>query len=908
MATLVLGVGLAAALPATASAATISIVGAIGATVGRLIDNAFLTPLLQKDKNPLGQRVDSFGVQGATEGQSWYYIVGPGFRCPGTVVWKGPHEHRTVTSGGGKGIGPSAPGISQREYYCSLAVLICDKLHGRTGDGIIKAWYNGDVFYDVTTDFSVVATDIDFQVRGVVVQGAPLQYELDVVSASINFTPETFPAGSSVTISGATGPAAPNNGTWIVKAVQNPNRLTLIADATAADENAAGQTITLAVDVPDTDSDVAFAVRPHYGSPTEAADAILVAGGGTAIGYRDRTIAVVQNLELTRTGSNIVGQFQWLIEADKAPFTVGDAIQQIIAQAEGSLPFTVDSSACTDTFRGAGFRVVQSPLDNLKELALAYDLAVQEDGDVLRFFHRRNAQQFTIPATDFAYTDEGGSGTPGRPVLFSDAAPTQRFTEVNITYYDPDQDYIEVTQRYVDNTATPAERNVTDLRLNVVLTAQEALKIAARVLFESQVATRAARFTLGPKWSKLLPSDVVNVDLNAPGGGTRSHSLFLTEVVVGFNGLVECTAIEHDSDILTLLESEVSAQSTTSITSLAPPAPLRLELLDVSSLSYLDVTTPSLYFAVANYDAAAAFRTGQLWVSTDGVNYTFAKTFVAETAMGTAETELGDTNVAEGYIDSINSVDVELDHGQLISISEAEMIAGSNIAILNNEVIAFKTATQLTTVNPGKNRYRLSGLLRNLYGTYAMNGINQATNHAVGDRFVLLNQIGITKEEVDITARGTTRYYKAVPEGGSLGAATAFAFGVWTRNVEPFAPTNFRWKNITDPVLGAGTNLKWSKVSRRPPPYPYSPASIPVAESVEFYEVRVSNTQGGTVLLQAITSGPEVFFTTSLRTSFGINDNFWIEIAQVSDYLGPSPRFLTVNLDVSAANQSPEYY
>jgi hypothetical protein len=101
-----------------------------------------------------------------------------------------------------------------------------------------------------------------------------------------------------------------------------------------------------------------------------------------------------------------------------------------------------------------------------------------------------------------------------------------------------------------------------------------------------------------------------------------------------------------------------------------------------------------------------------------------------------------------GY-DTVNTLAVNLGQsaGKLASATAAQALAGATLCLVDNELIAFTTAT-LTSAN----HYSLTGVARGLYGT-------TPTSHAAGAAFTRLNQ-AIVKESLPAAYVGSTIYLK----------------------------------------------------------------------------------------------------------------------------------------------------
>jgi len=137
-----------------------------------------------------------------------------------------------------------------------------------------------------------------------------------------------------------------------------------------------------------------------------------------------------------------------------------------------------------------------------------------------------------------------------------------------------------------------------------------------------------------------------------------------------------------------------------------PPAPIRVELLDMPlMIDAHDASAASFYVAACPL-GAGRFRGAALYEPTaDGLDYTTAAIAPVPSVIG--ET-LWDLHPAPtGHLDRGNVFDVQLDYGELQSLPEARVLAGTNVALVGDEVLQFRTA-ELVSVG----RYRLSNILR----------------------------------------------------------------------------------------------------------------------------------------------------------------------------------------------------
>ena len=121
---------------------------------------------------------------------------------------------------------------------------------------------------------------------------------------------------------------------------------------------------------------------------------------------------------------------------------------------------------------------------------------------------------------------------------------------------------------------------------------------------------------------------------------------------------------------------------------------------------------------------------------------------------------------------------VELAEGSLSSVSEAEVLAGENRALLGGECIGFATATLV-----GTRTYTLSTLLRGLKNTEEF-----ITRHVGGERFIELTGPGISFRDMPTSAVGVERLYKGVADGGQEALAPFYSHTFVGGTIKPFAP------------------------------------------------------------------------------------------------------------------------
>jgi hypothetical protein len=211
-----------------------------------------------------------------------------------------------------------------------------------------------------------------------------------------------------------------------------------------------------------------------------------------------------------------------------------------------------------------------------------------------------------------------------------------------------------------------------------------------------------------------------------------------------------------------------------------------------------------------------------IYISTDNSRYIFATNISTYSIFGNTTTTL-----ANG-----GNVTVQLNKAELESISESDINLGFNLAVIGNEIIQFKTA-QLIDINT----YLLSNLTRGLRGTEG-----EISNHAVGDRFILLTGENAVIAKITGSASdiGQVRYFKAVSSGQALSQVTPVQLTIQGSSQRPYSPVQIA---ATSDGVGNIT-ITWKRRDRHAALNIENP---PLSEGQEQYVIEIIDTANNTV-------------------------------------------------------------
>lgn len=285
----------------------------------------------------------------------------------------------------------------------------------------------------------------------------------------------------------------------------------------------------------------------------------------------------------------------------------------------------------------------------------------------------------------------------------------------------------------------------------------------------------------------------------------------------------------------------------------APPF-VKLHVIDVALMYDHDHHSPGVYLAAGPESVQTGSVGGAaVYWSRDGSAYEYLLTLPIPATIGVLTTDLD--FIATSGIDDESSCNVLLSHGELTSITADEQLQGNNIAIVDDEVLSFRTAT---LIEPSE--YTISGLLRGLAGTE-----HNVETHVAERRFILFKHDEVPFVPLTPSMLGATIYFKAAYPGQDLDDITATEITFAGGNVAPLCPTSLV-------AIRDGSNnlqLSWLRRTRREFS-PFAGPEAPIGEERTRYEVEFWNS-AGTVLYRTVTglTSETANYTAAQQTADG---------------------------------------
>lgn len=530
--------------------------------------------------------------------------------------------------------------------------------------------------------------------------------------------------------------------------------------------------------------------RLHLGGAEQPVDPLIAAAEGATPAYRDCAYAVFEHMQLGPYG-NRIPSLTFEVEADAGPVSTGDVLRLLAGgRIDAGGGAMLDGFAAT----GASLGALAETLDEVAPLRLV------DDGARLRL---------ASPADPVATLDPAELAEGGRDTRSSGEAPV----EASLAYLDPARDYQTGLQRA---RRPGAGRGVARLELPAAITADAAKSLVEQALAER--ASRRVRRRVRCGWARLELRPGVRVR-TPDGAAWRIVERGVTREGVTLDLVSEAglPALDLPADA----GRNVAGRD-------AVHGPTTVHLLDLPMLGDTIVDAPRLWIAAAG--TSPGWRRASLLASVDeGASWIAIGETAPSATIGTAVTRLGTS--PEFLRDDANMVEVRLLHGEMpLADADADRLAaGANLALLGDELIQFGRASPL-----GEGRWLLERLVRGRRGTGWAAGA-----HAVGERFVLLDEAALFGWDPPLAAAGRTVRLLASGIGdASPVEARADAIGA---ALGPPAPAQLVARRRDD----GGFLISWSRSSRLGWRW-LDGADAPLAEEREAYRITIARADGST--------------------------------------------------------------
>jgi hypothetical protein len=763
----------------------------LGAAGGAYVDSKWLGGLRgdSEEDRIKPYELAEIAPQQANEGAPLPFCLGPRCRTSGVVLWQG--ETRPQNDNGPlKGSsGAQQSGGSGTRFYKSIAVAYHYDRRIRI-EQVDRIVAEGKTIYAAEGAISVSSNQLSTYRRvwkyvfsDGVPAGQTMEVWLEVISPSGGPDLQIFESGVDATLTGFSDAA--NNGTFECLGVETDEstgeqrarfrNLSAVTNDESGNPGARG----IAQVLPETRGRFYDSITFYNGSPDQLADPIIeeAEGSGQVPAFRGFGYVVIERLRLDEFGGRLP-QLTFLVR-ESSTRSVASAIAALCERAGLRYP-AYDVSRVTGTLSGLVLAGVAPGASTLAPLLVAYDLTAREEGGRIVFQPRAEATLH-----DDIAEAEYGTNRDGDAVEYFDDDEARIPRELRLYFLDEANDLQEGKASAIYQ--GPGAYDIEEIRLGLVMSAQDASIRAHQLLWGRISNSRRMRTTLPPRRCYVREGDIV------------PH--------LGDEWLVVDRSIRDDCSIEIEAAREwngtdwSSARATPApeneVVQVLPPAH-RLFRFDIAPLR--DGENRGEYWGHVCLDPAVRDHGARLMRGSTATSLSGVQQIGIEAVAGFAETALGSASFE--FPDHGHTVDILLLNGTLESTTMASVARGTNWAMLGREVIGFTTATLI-----GTRRYRLSGLLRGRRGTEQWVGL-----HSAGEEFLLLDQNRIKFHGVT-TQFGSTFYATAISPAagsGSIAPDAPIPYIYRAGTIRPFSPYPVWWDR--DPVATTAT-LRWHRRS-----------------------------------------------------------------------------------------------
>ena len=539
-------------------------------------------------------------------------------------------------------------------------------------------------------------------------------------------------------------------------------------------------------------------MRIYPGDESQDADPLIVSAEGVDAtpAYRGLAYAVFEDLQLADY-ANHVPSLSFEVIADEAPPSIG-AIVTDVAGAAGIEALVGEVPATVPGFAVGRDTSVRAAAEALAAFA---PVRVRDNGMTL-CFGGDDAGVLPVDAMSDSAAREARAAADSLP------------GEISLSFLDIGRDYQPGLQRA--RRRGSARQDARDL--SVALAAADAKRTAEQLLSDAWATRATAVAQLGWAQAAFQPGDRVS---DAAGRPWRVRGWTM-------EGLGVTLELERDAG-----DARASVPPSDSGAALpqldAPQGETILHVLDLPPLPGQPLpTTPRLWLAAAG--TGAGWRRAEVLMSADaGATWTSVAVVGGPLAIGATVSTLGAGPCERWDRRSVIEVELLNDAMWLEGRGEASVLAGANLALVGDELVAF-AGVEAT----GPRRFRLSTLLRGRQGTESA-----AATHAAGERFVLLSAGTLTPVDPPAGAIGGSLMFKAVGANDIASAVAVNTVSVTGRALRPLSPVRPRAARQAD----GGIYLSWTRRSRQGFDW-LDGVDAPVAEERESYVISLRGDGG----------------------------------------------------------------
>lgn len=542
------------------------------------------------------------------------------------------------------------------------------------------------------------------------------------------------------------------------------------------------------------------------------------------------------------------------------------ALVRHLCLASGLAPERIDVSDLSGAVEGIAITALESPVTSITVLARHFGFDACETQGVIRFAMRGRAPVMSLTVDDLVGSSESSSGDV-MEITRAQETELPLSLKWQMTRNDDEYDAIvvEASRVTVDSSRISSET------FSLVASPEEGERRVRRALMETWTGRETGTFALPPSRIALDPADVITLRHDG-----RDYEFRLTAVSDAESRSIE--TIRQDREVYDLPPGIERSNSTRRITFYPAPTVVMMNLPQIAET--YDASYPLMAVTVDPWPGPMA-----IYRSEDGLDdYQLVSTFSTRARMGVLGSDLYAGPVDR--LDLANEIYVNMDYGEITSVSDTSMFAGANAFAIETSAGVWEIVQAANADLIGSGQYRLTRLLRGVRGTEdAMVPVI-----AAGARFVALDEalVPVAVQSSEIGGPASWRVGPAA-KAVSTTSYTQIAFTPTGRGLEPFSGVHaaqpWRRGRTTGDLV-----ISWIRRSRSLSADLWSAGEVPVDDVPESYELDVMD---GAVVKRTLSglTGPQAVYTAADQIAdfgapLGPGSSLSVRIYQIAPLVG----------------------
>lgn len=531
-----------------------------------------------------------------------------------------------------------------------------------------------------------------------------------------------------------------------------------------------------------------------------------------------------------------------------------------------------------------GYKIgsISSARANIETLATPYFFDIIDDGAQLIAKKRGRNISRTINSDDFIVSAES---TGNARSLFK----TQYIQElsipkeVQVAYYNKGTGYTVGAQyaRSKDDYST----EIVSLNIPIVLTDDHASNIATTILNNFKLEKEVLEFSTSLDFIDIEPTDVVRVyDYE-----NEEYIVRIIQKDIGDDNQINFKAVrdQQSSYLQNTKGGKAESQKVWEVKYLEDTE------LTLMNLPYLNESQPddNLTYIAASAKTAGKWNGAIVYKSIDNSNFELLRNVSFDSSqnsyIGICSNALLSSDCFT--IDTSSKIRVTMRdvNFKLYSVDYDILLSTqNNYALINNEVVQFATATQ---VSDGV--YDLSNFVRGIGGTDVY-----ANSHQEAEKFVLLDMSKIGLSQEGLSAIDNQYFYKGISIGQNFAKADNKTFINNGQTIKPLAPYSFLLKKPNNDFY-----LSWFRRARKNAGL-LNNIDVPLDENSEIYTIEIySDNTYSTILNEYQVNNIQNFtYTTAMQNAdFGSTQTrIYSKIYQISSRVGKGLASFPINVNI----------